>query len=315
MAQKKPPAKRPTSGRPTRAPARRGRPAGLFTWLAVGLVVVVVAALVIIKVTSGSSTPPSSSSSWQAASPATVQQITNVPASVFNQVGITSPVAPVSPPQAEKNLPDLTATNASGQTVPVILYMGGEFCPYCAAQRWAIIVALSRFGTFSGLGNQSSYYNDAYPNTPTFTFLKATYTSKYLVFEHVELYADYLNAAKSYYATLQKPTKQEEHEISTYDVEKYITGLTASTAESIPFMSYANKFLSSGASYSPSTLTGSTRTGIAAGLSNAASPITQAIVASANYQTATICSLTNQMPSNVCSSSGVKTAAKAMGIK
>ena len=33
--------------------ARGGRPAGLFTWVAVGLVVIVVAALVIIKVASG----------------------------------------------------------------------------------------------------------------------------------------------------------------------------------------------------------------------------------------------------------------------
>ena len=276
---------------------------------------VVVAALVIVKVTSGSSTPPSATSSWQATSPAIVQQITHVPASVFNTVGITSPVAPVSPPQAEKNLPVLDATNASGQKVPVVLYMGGEFCPYCAAERWAIIVALSRFGTFKDLGNMSSYANDVYPNTPTFTFLKATYTSKYLAFEHVELYANYLNKAKTYYATLQKPTKQEKHEIDTYDTEKYITGLTASTATSIPFLSYANKYLSSGASYSPSTLAGSTRANIAAGLSNPTSPITQAIIASANYKTAVICTLTNQQPSDVCSSAGVMTAAKAMGIK
>jgi thiol-disulfide isomerase/thioredoxin len=320
VATKKPPAKRPSGGRPSggrpnRAPARRGRPAGLFTWLAVGLVVAVGLAFVIIKETSGSSTPPSSSSSWQAASPTIVHQVTHVPASVFNAVGVTSPVAPASPPQAEKNLPVLDATNASGQKVPVVLYMGGEFCPYCAAERWSIIVALSRFGTFSDLGNMSSYANDVYPNTPTFTFLKANYTSKYLVFEHVELYANYLNKAKTYYATLQKPTKQEKHEIDTYDTEKYITGLTPSTATSIPFLSYANKFLSSGASYSPSTLAGSTRAQIAAGLSNPTSPITQAIIASANYKTATICTLTNQQPSNVCSSSGVMTAAKAMGIK
>jgi thiol-disulfide isomerase/thioredoxin len=278
-------------------------------------VVVVVAALVIIKVTSGNSTPASGSSSFQPASPTIVQQITHVPASVFNAVGVTSPVAPASPPQAEKNLPPLDATNASGQKVPEVLYMGGEFCPFCAAERWSLIVALSRFGTISGLGNMSSYANDLYPNTPTFTFVKTKYSSKYLVFTPVELYANYLNAAKSYYATLQKPTKLEEHEITTYDTKKYIKGLTTSTAESIPFLSFANKFLSSGASYSPSTLAGSTRAEIAAGLSNPTSPITQAIIAAANYQTATICTLTNQQPSNVCSSSGVMTAAKAMGIK
>ena len=34
---------------------------------------------------------------------------------------------------------------------PEMLYIGAEYCPYCAAERWAMIVALSRFGTFSGL--------------------------------------------------------------------------------------------------------------------------------------------------------------------
>ena len=122
------------------------------------MVVVVAVALVIVKVTSGGSTPPSGSSNFQAASPTTVQQITHVPASVFNAVGVTSPsVAPPSPSPGRENLPVLDATNASGQKVPVILYEGGEFCPYCAAQRWSIIVALSRFGTFSDLGNMSSY--------------------------------------------------------------------------------------------------------------------------------------------------------------
>jgi len=70
-----------------------------------------------------------------------------------------------------------------------------------------------------------------------------------------------------------------------------------------------------GASYSPATLSGSTRSEIAAGLSNASSPITEAIIASANYQTAVVCSLTNGQPTNVCTSPGVLTAAKAMDMK
>jgi thiol-disulfide isomerase/thioredoxin len=310
--------KKPTNQRPSaaRKPARGGRPAGLFTWLAVGLVVVVVAALVIIKVASGSGSPASASSNWQAASPTTVAQLTSVPASVFNTVGITSPIAQVSPPQVPlKKLPALTTTDASGKTLPEVLYMGAEYCPYCAAQRWSTIVALSRFGKFSGLGNMSSYSGDVYPNTPTFTFLKAKYTSAYVVFKTVELYTDYLNAAKSFYATLQTPSAQEEKEITKYDTDKYIKGLTASTAGSIPFISFGNKFLVAGSSYSPTTLAGSTRAEIAAALDNATSPVTEAIVASANYQTAAICTLTKDQPSNVCTSSGVMTAAKAMGIK
>jgi Domain of unknown function (DUF929) len=312
VATKKPSNQRPNAARP---PARGGRPAGLFTWLAVGLVVVVVAALVIIKVAGSSGTPVNGSSNWQAANPTTVTQLTTVPASVFNTVGITSPIAEVTPPHAITKQSVLKATNASGKTVPEVLYMGAEYCPYCAAQRWSTIIALSRFGKFSGLGNMSSYSGDVYPNTPTFTFLKAKYTSQYLVFKTVELYTNYLNSAKSFYATLQKPSSEEEAEITKYDTEKYIPGLTASTAGSIPFISFANQYLVSGSSYSPTTLAGSTRAEIAAALDNATSPVTQAIIASANYQTAAICSLTKGQPGNVCTSSGVTTAAKAMGIK
>lgn len=311
MATKRPTTtpKRPV---PKRAPARRGRPAGLFTWLAVGLVVVVVATLVIIKVTSGPS-GSSTATPFQPASPTVVDELTHVPASVFDAVGVTSPIASVTPPQAIKGLPSLTAS-VKGKTLPEILYIGAEYCPYCAAQRWSTIIALSRFGTFKGLGNMSSYSGDIYPNTPTFTFVRASYSSPYVAFDTVELYTNYLNTAKTYYAKLQTPTKEQSKEIDTYDTSKYIKGLTASEDGSIPFMSFANKFLVAGASYSPTTLSGSSRDSIAAGLSNDTDPITQAIIASANYQTAAICSLTGGKPGNVCTSSGVKAAAKVMSL-
>jgi thiol-disulfide isomerase/thioredoxin len=305
--------KRPNTPRPP-VKARGGRPAGLFTWVAVGLVVIVVAALVIIKVASGG-TAKSGSSSFTPISAANLTALTTVPASVFNTVGVTSPIAQVSSPQPVAGQPELTATNAAGVKVPEVVYIGAEYCPYCAAQRWATIVALSRFGTFTGLGNMSSYSGDVYPNTPTFTFVKATYKSKYLVFKTDEEYTNYLDAAGTYYASLQKPTAQESALITKYDTPKYIKGLTSSDAGSIPFIDFANKFLVAGASYSPTTLAGSTRNNIAAALSNAASPVTEAIIASANYQTASICSLTKNMPASVCTSSGVEVAAKAMGLK
>jgi len=305
--------KRPNTTRPP-VKARGGRPAGLFTWLAVGLVVIVVAALVIIKVASGGTTK-TGSSSFSPISAANLTALTTVPASVFNTVGVTSPIAAVTAPQAVAGQPELTGTNDAGATVPEILYIGAEYCPYCAAQRWATIVALSRFGTWSGLGNMSSYSGDVYPNTPTFTFIDAKYKSKYLVFKSVEEYTNYLDAAGTYYAPLQKPSAAEVKLIDKYDTPKYIKGLTSSDSDSIPFITFANKFLVAGASYSPTTLAGSTRNDIAAALSNATSPVTEAIIASANYQTASICSLTKNMPANVCTSSGVEVAAKAMGLK
>ncbi len=280
-----------------------------------GLVVVVVAALGIIKVTSDGPAKTPSSSTFQPINPGVLTELTTIPASVFNTVGITSPIAGVDPPQAVVKQPPLTATNSAGATVPEVLYMGAEYCPYCAAQRWTTIIALSRFGTWSGLGNMSSYSNDVYPNTPTFTFVKAKYKSQYLAFKSVEEYTNYLDKAGTYYAKLQKPTSAELALIAKYDQPKYIKGLTAAEAESIPFIDYGNQFLVAGASYSPSTLTGSTRDEIAGALSNASSPITDAIITSANYQTAALCKLTNNQPGDVCMSSGVRTAAKAMGIK
>ncbi len=82
-----------------------------------------------------------------------------------------------------------TALTSGGK--PEVLYLGGEYCPYCAAQRWAMVNALSRFGTFSGLTTTHSSSTDVDPNTPTWTFYKSTYTSNYLVFTPVEEYTNY----------------------------------------------------------------------------------------------------------------------------
>jgi len=302
---------------PPRPPAKAssGRPAGLFTWLAIGLVVVIVATLVIIKVASGGPGTTSGSHAFAATDATTVNQLTKVPASVFNAVGVTSSVEQISAPITLKNQPPLTATNSAGKTVPEILYVGAEYCPYCAAQRWSTIIALSRFGTWSGLGNMSSYGKDVYPNTPTFTFVRAKYASQYLVFTGVEEYTNYIDATTNYYKALQTPTKAEIKIVEKYDTPKYVTGLSSSDGNPIPFMSFGNKFIVSGASYSPDTLTSLSRSDIAAGLSDSSSPVTDAIIASANYQTAAICSLTNNQPANVCSSSGVMAAKTAMKIK
>lgn len=302
---------RKTPAKTTTAVANNGRPAGLFTWIAVGLVVVVVAGLVIIKVMSGSPTT-SQSTGFQSTDATTVSQLTTIPASVFNTVGVNSPVAPVTPPIALKNQPALTAVSASGATLPEVFYLGAEYCPFCAAQRWPTIIALSRFGTWSGLGNTTSSSIDVYASTPTFTFLKTKYSSKYLVFKGIEELNNVYNSSTGSYGKLQTPTKAEQAIFSKYDTPKYIPGMTAADTGSIPFITMGNKFIVSGASYTPATLSGLTRSAIAAGLNDTTSPVTSAIIASANYQTAALCTMTNQQPSTVCTSPGVLAAKKAM---
>lgn len=306
MAKSSTTTKRPA---PKSAAAGGGRPAGLFTWIAVALVIVVVAALVIIKVASGSSSP--TATNFQAADPTVVSELTSIPASIFNSVGVNSPVVAVTPPTSVTGQPALTTT-VNGKSLPEIFYEGGEYCPFCAAQRWTTIIALSRFGTWSGLGNMSSYSGDVYPNTPTFTFVKAHYSSKYLAFKSVEAFSDTIDPATGQYAVLQTPTVAEQKLVAKYDSSTYIKG--ASTG-SIPFFSFADKYFVAGASYTPAALAGLTRNQIATGLSSTTSPVTVAIVASANYQSAAICTLTKNLPSNVCKSPGVVAAKKAMGLK
>lgn len=304
-------AKQPATKRPP-AKVSNGRPAGLFTWLAVGLVVLVVAALVIIKVTSGSATP-TSSYAFQASDPTTVSELTTIPASVFNTVGVTSPVAPVTPPQSISGQPLLTEVS-NGKALPEVFYMGAEYCPFCAAQRWPTIIALSRFGTWSDLGNTSSGSADLDPNTPTFTFVKAKFSSPYLAFKSVEYQTNIYDAAKRSYTKLQTPTKAELAVFNKYDSSKWIRGLPAADDGSIPFTTLGNQFLVSGSSYTPATLAGLSRTAIAQDLRTTSSPVTDAIISSANYLTASLCKLTKNQPSTVCSSPGVLAAKNKMKI-
>jgi hypothetical protein len=59
--------------------------------------------------------------------------------------------------------------------LPIVLYIGAEYCPYCAQQRWPLMLALMRFGNFSGLSYTESSSTDVYANTATFSFRTAAY--------------------------------------------------------------------------------------------------------------------------------------------
>ena len=62
------------------------------------------------------------------------------------------------------------ATNCPPVGKPEVLYTGGEYCPFCGAERWALTAALSRFGTSTGLNLIHSSPTDVYPSTPMLSF-------------------------------------------------------------------------------------------------------------------------------------------------
>ena len=253
-------------------------------FLASGAVVVVIAIVVAFVVfkANNKSTANTGSASGTALSAAVLHDISAVPVSTLNTVG-TGAANP-------KGVTSISGAQLVSNGKPEVLYIGAEYCPYCAAERWGMAVALSRFGTFSGLHGIHSSSTDVYPNTPTLTFYKSTYTSKYVTFVPVEEQT----VSK---ATLQTLTGQQTQLIGKYDAPPYVS--SANTG-AIPFVDFGNKYLISGASYTPQTLAGKTWAQVAAALKNPSDPIALGVDGTANLITAAICKLTNNQPASAC---------------
>lgn len=209
--------------------------------------------------------------------------VTSVPSSVSDQVGAGGAAAPLTP---------LTGARLTADGKPRVLYVGAEWCPYCAAERWPLAVALSHFGTLAGLGVTKSASNDVAPNTPTLTFVNASYTSQYISFSGNEIQDGNRKTIK----TLDAADEALFEKVGRH---------------AFPFLNIAGKYLSS-AQYDPRLLAGMTQEQVAQSLSDPTSKVGKAIVGSANVLTAAICQATNNQPSNVCTSTGVTAAAKTL---
>jgi hypothetical protein len=276
-------------------------------------VAIVAIAFVLVKANSHSGTAATVTNGPTGATLTTVtKQVTNVPTSVTDQVaggGVAKQLfvagkTAAALSSASTNLGSYFATvDGSALTAnghPEILFLGGEYCPFCAAERWAMVNAFSRFGTFTGLTTTHSSSTDVDANTPTWTFYGSKYTSNYITFTSVEEYHNYRIGTSTStsvgYATLQTPTSAEQALGAAYD-----------PSSSIPFIDFGNKYVEVG-NLSPLTpsmldvksLTNATWANIAADMNNPSSPVGKAILGNANYMTAAICELTNDQPATAC---------------
>jgi thiol-disulfide isomerase/thioredoxin len=224
-----------------------------------------------------------------------LQAVTHVDPTVLASVGTGG----TSAPQPLHGQPPLKGPTGK----PEFFYFGAEYCPYCAAQRWAVVVALSRFGTFSHLNQTTSSSTDVYPDTPTFTFYQGSYSSPYIDFVSVESEDRQQNP-------LQTPTAEQQQVISMYDAPPYVS---AQAQGSIPFIDIANQYLVSGPGYMPDVLQGRNWQEIANELSNQNSPVAKGILGTANYLTAAICQATNQQPAQVCGVNPIPTIEQSLG--
>jgi hypothetical protein len=234
-----------------------------------------------------------------------VGTVTSVPTSVYDGVGVSSPAIPVQAPQpaGNGNAPIWLATAGGGPPLPVVFFYGAEFAPYAAVQRWPLVLALSRFGTFHQLGVMQSSTTTAFANLSTFTFWRVQYSSKYLILESVERYSA-LNPTGGRYLGLQRPNTRQAAAIASY----------GASANTFALLDVANRYVLSGASFAPGVLAGLSQSEIAGNLGTPASPLTQAVVTAANEITASICAIDGDKPGTVCDSKGVLAADQALHI-
>lgn len=277
---RQPAAKHP---RPMRKPVS-STPAWVVPAAVVAGVALLVAAFLVIR---WYTTPVAPAPLKPDATQVVVSTLTSVPVSELDSIGTGSANNLIKAASG----PALTGPNGR----PEVFYYGAEYCPYCGAQRWPMIVALSRFGTFSGLTTTSSSSTDIYPNTPTFTFHDSTYTSQYIEFASVE--TTDRNQQK-----LESATAAQLALVSKYD-----------TSGSIPFIDIGNRYAISGAMYLPDILSGMSWQAVADAVLQPDSPQAKAILGSANLITAAICGLTADQPAAVCSDPTIQAIEKKLG--
>jgi hypothetical protein len=170
---------------------------------------------------------------------------------------------------------------------PELLFVGSEACPFCAVERWGMIVALSQFGTFSDLHLMQSDTQER-PAIQSFTFAGSHYRSRYIAFVPVEAFS---NVRKGFgYAPLQRLSGQERALVRRFDPQTQV-----------PLVDVANRFVKVDSTVRPTLLAGMSWTGVARSLSRPSSIAAQAISGEAEVLTAEVCAVTHGRPGSVCS--------------
>jgi Domain of unknown function (DUF929) len=179
---------------------------------------------------------------------------------------------------------------------PLTLFLGGQFCPFCASMRWPLVKALSRFGTFSGLGQINSQQgSDGFTSIGTYDLTKAVFQSDYVTLRMVEV-AD-VNGNP-----LQQPDAETAALLNQFDPQG-----------SIPFVFVGGSYVAQ-LPYSPALLQGKSFQQILNEV-NSSNPgeIGRAIDAEADRMTAIICKTDGAQPAEVCNQPAIQALGQQAG--
>jgi thiol-disulfide isomerase/thioredoxin len=176
---------------------------------------------------------------------------------------------------------------------PLVFFMGAEWCPFCASERWGLVKATSRFGKWSGLRELLSRSGqDYFPPLATYDLAGATYASPYINLRHKEV-------ATVDGDPLQKLGSFEERLVDEDDKLGGVPFLFASG----PSGRYTVDL-----GFSPGLIEGmkfaELREAVAG---DARTPAVEAIDAQADAITALICKLDGKQPASVCAKGSIPT--------
>lgn len=217
-----------------------------------------------------------------------VANVTQIPASVWAGIG-TQGATPG----------EITKSPAK----PTFLYVGALGCPFCAAERWPMTIALSRFGHFSGIRLMKSNGQDSYPDTPTFDYLGATYKSPYLNVHLMEILGRKFSYSRGgFYPTLMKLTPSEAAAFKKFDGPPFVP---ENYAESFPFVLVGDHYVWIGSSVDPGLLAHKSWLTISSAVRSGKGTLADSILANANALTAAICAVDGRKPENVCRLVGI----------
>jgi len=283
-----------------------------FVWIDVGVLLLGVIGLVTFAVVQPRT--PVASAPAAPTSSSVVDELAAIPATTFDEVGSETAGTSLTPPVVTDSE---SATPQPAGTAPDVLFVGSEFCPFCAAERWPLVVALARFGTFQVLHDTVSSDASVFPSIQTFTFDGVRYTSPYVTLNGVELYSNQIGSDGSY-LPLAHLTAAHSDVIATASPHSSVG------SPPVPFLDIGGKMLATTSGVSPALFVGLSLGQIADQVTHPppvpargtvlVPSVGRAILAAANQLTAGICLATDQRPAKVCRSSGVRQAAAALRI-
>jgi hypothetical protein len=178
---------------------------------------------------------------------------------------------------------NLTGPLFSTNGKPILVWVGAEYCMYCASQRWPLIMALMRFGNFTNLEYMTSAAGEG--DFATFTFVNSSYQSSYVVFQPYEIH------------------DREGNPLATLPTN-YTSTWQQQGKSSYPFLDFADEYFILGSSLNPAMLGMKNWTQIISS-TQAGGTLGSQIKQAANMITAVICKTTGNKPASVCGQASI----------